>query len=152
MCDAIEYLHSKKCIHRDIKPENILNCLGQLKIADFGWSVHSPSVKRKTFCGTLDYLPPEIVESKLYDDKIDLWCLGVLCYEFCVGIPPFDSRTHKDTYDKIRSVNYKFPSHLSLEVKDLISNLLQKDPRKRLTIKEVRDHSWIRKNCLPFNN
>lgn len=143
MCNSLEYLHSMKCIHRDIKPENILNSLGVLKIADFGWSVHTPSDKRKTFCGTLDYLPPEIVESKMYDKKIDLWCLGVLCYEFCVGRPPFESNKQKDTYNKIRSVNYQFPSHLSYEVKDLISKLLQKSPEMRISVSQVKSHPWI---------
>ena len=60
MCNALKYLHKKHVIHRDIKPENILNSMGILKIADFGWSIHAPSSKRKTFCGTLDYLPPEM--------------------------------------------------------------------------------------------
>lgn len=144
MCNALEYLHCKHCIHRDIKPENILNNLGILKIADFGWSVHTPSNMRKTFCGTLDYLPPEIVESKLYDNNVDLWCLGVLCYEFCVGYPPFESEKQKETYLKIRSVSFSFPPYLSEEVKDLISKLLQKSPHSRLSLQEVRNHKWIR--------
>lgn len=143
MCDALEYLHKKKCIHRDIKPENILNSMGVLKISDFGWSVHSPSEKRKTFCGTLDYLPPELVESKYYDNKVDLWCLGVLCYEFCSGHPPFEAKAQKETYQKIKNVSYKFPSYFSYEVKDLISRLLQKNPELRMSIDQVRSHPWI---------
>ena len=83
----------------------MLNCLGTLKIADFGWSIHAPSSKRKTFCGTLDYLPPEIVENKLHDERVDLWCLGILCYEFCVGSPPFESESSPETCMKIRKVN-----------------------------------------------
>lgn len=143
MCNALKYLHSKKCIHRDIKPENILNNLGVLKIADFGWSVHTPSDKRKTFCGTLDYLCPEIVECKTYNTSIDLWCLGVLCYEFCVGRPPFESNNQKDTFKKIKSLNFKYPSYLSAEVKDLISRLLKINPNNRLCLDEVKNHPWI---------
>jgi serine/threonine protein kinase len=69
--DALMYLHSKQVIHRDIKPENLLiGAFGELKIADFGWSVHAPSLKRQTLCGTLDYLPPEMVENKRHDEKV----------------------------------------------------------------------------------
>ena len=64
---AIQYCHAKHIIHRDIKPENILIGLKDtLKIADFGWAVHAPTSRRETFCGTLDYLPPEMVMSKKY--------------------------------------------------------------------------------------
>jgi serine/threonine protein kinase len=61
---SLEYMHSKDIIHRDIKPENLLDSLGVLKLADFGWSVHAPSDRRKTMCGTLDYLPPEMIKSR----------------------------------------------------------------------------------------
>ena len=78
-------------MHRDIKPENILIGInGELKIGDFGWSVHAPSNRRNTLCGTLDYLPPEMVENREHTDKVDLWALGVLTYEFLVGAPPFE--------------------------------------------------------------
>lgn len=78
--ESLKYLHSEGIIHRDIKPENILLCQGVLKLSDFGWSTYSPYAKRQTFCGTLDYVPPEIVEGDLYDERVDIWSLGVLCY------------------------------------------------------------------------
>jgi len=103
---ALEYLHSRNVIHRDIKPENLLlGYYGEIKMADFGWSIktstssHS-SNRRKTLCGTLDYLPPEMVDGKSYDEKVDLWCLGVLTYEFLVGKPPFETSHRDDTYKK----------------------------------------------------
>lgn len=75
--DALNYCHKNSVIHRDIKPENLLLSLeGDLKLADFGWSVHAPSSARRTMCGTLDYLPPEIVEGVNYGPMIDNWCLG----------------------------------------------------------------------------
>ena len=83
---ALAYCHEKHVIHRDIKPENLLLDLkGDLKIADFGWSVHAPNSRRTTLCGTLDYLPPEMIEGKKHDQMVDVWSLGVLMYEFLVG-------------------------------------------------------------------
>ena len=63
----------------------------ELKIADFGWSVHAPNKRRTTMCGTFDYLPPEMVEGKEHDSNVDLWSLGVLMYEFLTGAPPFEA-------------------------------------------------------------
>ena len=101
-------------IHRDIKPENLLlDMKGDLKIADFGWSVHAPSSRRATMCGTLDYLPPEMIEGNLHDENVDLWSLGILCYEFLVGKPPFESESHAETHQRIVRVDLKFPSHVS---------------------------------------
>jgi len=91
---ALKYIHSKDVIHRDIKPENLLRSFETIKLADFGWSCHAPSNKRQTFCGTLDYLPPEMCteEGKVsYDKTVDIWSIGVLAFELCVGKPPFES-------------------------------------------------------------
>ncbi|XP_019849481.1 PREDICTED: aurora kinase C-like [Amphimedon queenslandica] len=148
LADALRYCHSKKVIHRDIKPENLLvNFKGDLKIADFGWSVHAPSSRRTTLCGTLDYLPPEMVEEKVHDEKVDLWSLGVLCYEFLVGKPPFETVNTQDTYRKIVNVDFKFPSYVSPGAKDLIIKLLKKNPSERLALDEVLKHSWIIENA-----
>ncbi|XP_013793648.1 aurora kinase-like, partial [Limulus polyphemus] len=121
LCHALLYCHEKKVIHRDIKPENLLLGLnGELKIADFGWSVHAPSSRRATMCGTLDYLPPEMIENKTYNEKVDLWSLGILCYEFLVGKPPFEMENVNDTYRRIIKVDLHFPNHVSEGAKDLI--------------------------------
>lgn len=77
----------------------IVHMQGRLKIADFGWSVQS-SNKRKTMCGTLDYLAPEMVENKDHDYAVDNWTLGILCYEFLYGNPPFEADNQHDTFKR----------------------------------------------------
>eukprot|EP01116_Phalansterium_solitarium_P002285 TRINITY_DN12200_c0_g1_i1.p1 TRINITY_DN12200_c0_g1~~TRINITY_DN12200_c0_g1_i1.p1 ORF type:complete len:366 (-),score=117.33 TRINITY_DN12200_c0_g1_i1:205-1302(-) len=148
LANALRYCHSKHVIHRDIKPENLLVGLsGELKIADFGWSVHAPNSRRHTLCGTLDYLPPEMIEGQDHDAAVDLWSLGVLTYEFLVGKPPFEAAQRNDTYKKITRVEIPWPKHyISDDARDLISKLLQHDPKKRLSLDGVLAHKWIRDN------
>ncbi|XP_055386041.1 aurora kinase B [Condylostylus longicornis] len=148
VASALHYCHLNNVIHRDLKPENILltaddNC----KLADFGWSAHTPSNKRKTMCGTLDYLPPEMVEHQVYDDSVDQWCLGILCYEFLVGNPPFESKDAAMTYEKIKRLDIAYPRHLSTGAKDLIQKLLRKSSNTRMTLVEVMQHPWIKRFC-----
>ncbi|XP_043944922.1 aurora kinase A-B-like [Protopterus annectens] len=148
LSDALLYCHSKNVIHRDIKPENLLlGANGELKIADFGWSVHAPSSRRTTLCGTLDYLPPEMIEGRMHDEKVDLWSIGVLCYEFLVGKPPFEAVTHDETYRRIAKVDYKCPQFVSEGAADLISRLLKHNPNHRLPLKKVLEHPWIAENA-----
>lgn len=150
LSSALTYCHSKKVIHRDIKPENLLLGLkGDLKIADFGWSVHAPSSRRTTMCGTLDYLPPEMVEGKTHDENVDLWSLGVLCFEFLFGSPPFEAESHSETYARITKVDLRFPEFVTADPRDLISKLLRHDPRKRLPLPGVMTHPWIVENYPP---
>ncbi|XP_058559562.1 aurora kinase B isoform X1 [Neofelis nebulosa] len=145
LADALMYCHGKKVIHRDIKPENLLLGLqGELKIADFGWSVHAPSLRRKTMCGTLDYLPPEMIEGRTHNEKVDLWCIGVLCYELLVGNPPFESASHNETYRRIVKVDLKFPPSVPTGAQDLISKLLKHNPSERLPLAQVSAHPWVR--------
>ncbi|KAL9086708.1 MAG: hypothetical protein Q9165_007027 [Trypethelium subeluteriae] len=124
MASALRYLHRKHVIHRDIKPENILVGMhGEIKISDFGWSVHAPGNRRNTYCGTLDYLPPEMIvprsPGKSYDEKVDLWSLGVLTYEFLVGEAPFED-TPVMTTRRIARADMKIPAFVSIEATDLI--------------------------------
>ena len=146
---AFQELDRKKIIHRDIKPENLL--IGhdnQIKIADFGWSVHAPSSRRQTVCGTLDYLPPEMVGHAPHDASVDLWCLGVLMFEFLYGHPPFEAADQNGTYERISKVDLKFPSRpaVSDDAKDLVTKLLQKDPKKRLSWHAVANHKFIQQH------
>lgn len=144
---AMKYCHSKHVIHRDIKPENLLlGAKNDVKIADFGWSVHAPTSRRNTLCGTLDYLPPEMVEGREHDEQVDTWALGVLLYEFLVGVPPFETESHSATYRRIQRVDIRWPSFLPDDAKDLISKLLKKDPRQRLPLECVPRHPFVLRN------
>lgn len=79
--------------------------------------------RRTTMCGTLDYLPPEMVEGKTHDENVDLWSLGVLCYEFLVGCPPFEAESHSDTYARITKVDLRFPDFFPAGARDLVSKV-----------------------------
>ena len=179
MASALRYLHRKHVIHRDIKPENILVGIhGEIKISDFGWSVHAPNHRRATLCGTLDYLPPEMIKpgskENYYDEKVDLWSLGVLTYEFLVGEAPFED-TPVMTHRRIARADMTIPSFVSPEARDLIKKvgmtrapphpprggwgciskqqltrpqLLVLDPEKRLPLEAVQQHPWILKHCV----
>eukprot|EP01034_Spumella_vulgaris_P025124 gene25124-31543_t len=125
---ALNYCHMKHVIHRDIKPENLLvGQKGDIKIADFGWSVHAPTSRRTTLCGTLDYLPPEMVEAREHDNTADVWSLGVLMYEFLVGSPPFEAEGYRATYRRISNVDIRFPDTVTPGARDLIARLLVKE-------------------------
>jgi serine/threonine protein kinase len=129
-------------IHRDIKPENILvDQNGDLKIGDFGWSVHSSKI-RMTLCGTLDYLPPEMVNAKDHSKEVDYWSVGVLCYELLCGKPAFETETSKQTYLLIQTAKYTFPDHVSEGAQNLIKRVV--DPLKRLNFTQIMNHRWVR--------
>jgi serine/threonine protein kinase len=153
LADSLRYCHSKNVIHRDIKPENLLIGLhGELKIGDFGWSVHDSRLsiptgpRRQTLCGTLDYLAPEMIEHKPHDTAVDIWSLGVLLYEFLVGRPPFETDDQRETCQKIRAVALEYPPEIPLDARDLISKLLVHEPSQRLSLDRLLDHPWIRKH------
>ncbi|ORZ01699.1 kinase-like domain-containing protein [Syncephalastrum racemosum] len=142
---AIQYLHSLHIIHRDIKPENVLlDAKGELKLADFGWAVHDRSPRRLTFCGTLDYLPPEMINRREHNEKVDVWALGILAYELLVGQTPFEEDEYTDTYNRILNLNYTFPNTVSPVARNFVSKILQYEPRKRPNIADMADHPWIK--------
>ncbi|CAI2360640.1 unnamed protein product [Moneuplotes crassus] len=146
MIEALIYLHSKNIIHRDIKPENILVDGEDIKLADFGWSIHTPKNRRNTFCGTLDYLPPEMVKAKDYDSRIDLWSIGVLTYELCSGSAPFHCKSDSKVYTKIKKAEYQLYSYFSQDLRNFIKRFLKADPDQRMSLEEALEHPWIVKN------
>ena len=150
---GLRAMRKAQLVHRDLKPQNLLltsdDLNAELKIADFGWSVHAPNSRRQTLCGTLDYLPPEMVEGRDHDSAVDVWSLGVLAYEFLCGVPPFEAEGHSETYKRILRVDLHFPAHVSVDARDMISGLLVKDPKARLPLSKLLDHPWIKNNASP---
>eukprot|EP00494_Astrolonche_serrata_P006596 UN06620 len=124
LASALSYLHSKNIIHRDIKPENLLlDGDGKIRLSDFGWSVHAPGKqKRQTICGTVEYLPPEMIEKQPHKDEVDTWALGILTYEFLVGKSPFESDNRKTIFKRIRKIDIKFPDIVVPDARDFIKN------------------------------
>merc|ERR1712039_172265 len=128
---AVAYCHQKHVLHRDMKPENFLICDGQkLKLGDFGWAVHTyPDETRWTLCGTLDYLPPEMVHvTHGHSFGVDVWGLGILSYELLVGPPPFSASTQNETYRRILEAAPCFPESLSNVATDFMSGMLRREP------------------------
>lgn len=102
---AIEYLHSRSppIIHRDIKPENLLVFEDKVKLADFGWS-NKIETMRNTYCGTPDYLAPEMILRSTHNEKLDVWSLGVLTFELLTGYAPFTPVNIKDRGQKMKAL------------------------------------------------
>lgn len=144
LVDAFKYLHSKKIIHRDIKPENLLVEDENIKVTDFGWSCHTPSNRRNTFCGTLEYLPPEMVNNQQYSEKADIWCLGILTFELLNGTSPFEDKEEYQVKKKIKKGKIQWPSHFSPNAKDFIDKLLKHNSKDRMTLDDCLTHKFIR--------
>lgn len=146
LANALSHIHKFSIIHRDIKPENcLLGSSGQLKLCDFGWAVYAPSSRRKTMCGTLDYLPPEMIHAQNYDHSVDIWAFGILVYELLVGSPPFEHDDERITLDKIKNLHFEFPSELNLKesAKELILLLLKLNPQERPSLEGMLTHKYL---------
>jgi len=148
--DAIAYIHTRKVIHRDIKPENILvDSKFQPKICDFGWSsVLKNDSTRKTFCGTYEYMAPEIFESAPYTEKVDIWSLGILLYELLHGYSPFRAPTLLEIYKNILKRRIKFADGISEQAVDLITKILRYKPEERLSVQQILAHPFLAEHVL----
>lgn len=150
MCDALQYMHARTppVIHRDIKPENILLSKdGHVQLADFGWSnVMVDAGLRATFCGTPDYLAPEMIRGDGHSESLDMWQMGVLLYEMAIGKSPFGASSQQQTCKLILRLDIRFPSSTNPEVKDLILKLCKLKPKERLTAAQAKQHHFVTAN------
>jgi len=132
---AIGYLHQLGIIYRDLKPENILlDYQGHVVLTDFGLCKEGIESKgtTSTFCGTPEYLAPEVLKKQAYDKSVDWWCLGAVTYEMMYGLPPFYSRDTAEMYDNILHKPLRLRTNISKSARTLLEALLQKDRHKRM--------------------
>jgi RAC serine/threonine-protein kinase len=146
---GLEYLHNSGVIYRDLKPENILlTDEGHICMTDFGISKEgllAEDSRTATFCGTPEYLAPEVLEGKGYTKAVDWWSFGTLMYEMLIGIPPFYSQDVQQMYFKIMHAKLELPETMDKDTKSLICGLLERDPNKRLgEASVIKAHSYFK--------
>src|SRR3989338_4082443 len=130
---ALAHLHRIGIVYRDLKPENILlTAAGHIAITDFGLSKElAENEGTSTFCGTPEYLAPEILLNQGHNTAVDWWSLGTFMYEMLTGLPPFYSQNQNIMYQKILNAELKFPSYVSAEAQALLRGLLNRNPKER---------------------
>ena len=149
-------------IHRDIKPENVVLDNNMVaKLTDFGWSNYMQGdIKRTTVCGTPAYLAPEIINNQGHDEKVDIWCIGVLLFELITGLSPFQGDDVQTVKYNISRLRIAWPKNMDRDAADLISKILKYNPDERITIEQIISHKFFTKyfpnaiSCLkiPDNN
>ena len=144
---ALEYIHSKKIVYRDLKPENILiDAEGHIKLADFGLAKENVGRlnRAQSFCGSPAYLAPEMLGDDGVTAQSDVYQLGAVLYELLVGMPPFFTTNIKELYKNITTEKLQVPTTLSEESQKILYLMLDKNPKKRITIKKMKDHAFFK--------
>jgi len=142
---GVEYIHKVRICHRDLKPENLLlDDQNNIKIVDFGLSnMYNDGETLKTACGSPCYAAPEMIAGKRYHGlNSDIWSTGIILYAMTCGYLPFEDPNTSKLYKKILSCDYLIPPFISKSNKDLIRKILNTEPTKRYTVKDIRAHEW----------
>ena len=151
--EIIKYLHSKNIVYRDIKPENLLlDNDYNIKLCDYGWATYfTPGKFLTVYCGTPEYVSPEVIKKYPYNERVDIWGLGVLIFELVFGYAPFSSTFNEERFNNIKVGKINWPKDLDDEhkdLKDLIEKILKVDPKERISLDEIENHSWLRETYL----
>uniref|UniRef100_A0A1A7YGP7 Serine/threonine-protein kinase PLK n=1 Tax=Iconisemion striatum TaxID=60296 RepID=A0A1A7YGP7_9TELE len=144
---GLKYLHSRGILHRDLKLGNFfVNENMELRLGDFGLAAKLETVeqRKKTICGTPNYLAPEVLNRQGHGTESDVWSLGCVMYTLMCGNPPFETLDLKETYKCIKEVRYNLPSTISPAAQKLISAILQKSPGDRLTLEQILNHEFFK--------
>lgn len=158
LLDSVKYLHDQLVIHRDLKLGNLfLDRQLNIKVGDLGLAtkLESADEKRKTICGTPNYIAPEVIQgdraTRGHSFEVDVWSMGVIMYTCLVGKPPYEAKDVKATYQRILANEYKFPSDIPIsnDARDLIYCMLQSKPKDRPTLNEIGYHPFLTANPIP---
>ena len=146
---SLKYLHEKDIAYRDLKPENVvIDIDGHVRLTDFGLSKMDMRDESRSFCGSPEYMSPDMLRNQGHTKMVDLYCIGVLLYELVTGHPPFYDKNKSEMYKKILNAKLQVPDFVSDEAKDLIARLMDKNPKMRIGsvggIEEVMRHPWLR--------
>ncbi|KAJ6022952.1 hypothetical protein N7460_013347 [Penicillium canescens] len=156
IASALDYCHRNSIVHRDLKIENILiSKTGDIKIIDFGLSnLFSPRSLLKTFCGSLYFAAPELLQARQYTGpEVDVWSFGIVLYVLVCGKVPFDDQSMPQLHAKIKKGVVEYPPGLTAECRHIISRMLVTDPKQRASLAEIMTHPWMNKgfNSPPEN-
>jgi serine/threonine protein kinase len=143
---ALAYIHDRNIIYRDLKPENlVLSREGHVTLTDFGLAKRDMIGPTHTFCGTPEYMAPELIMRRGHTKAVDWWSLGVLLYEMVSGLPPFYSANTGEMYDMVLHRPLTFPKHFSNDLQDILKRLLERDPARRMQAgDEFRRHPFFK--------
>ncbi|XP_015252899.1 PREDICTED: serine/threonine-protein kinase PLK1 [Cyprinodon variegatus] len=150
---GVHYLHNNRVIHRDLKLGNIfLNDDMEVKIGDFGLAtkIEFDGERKKTLCGTPNYIAPEVLCKKGHSYEVDVWSLGCILYTLLVGKPPFETSCLKETYSRIKKNHYVIPWHINPAAASLIKRMLHADPAQRPTISQLEQDEFFTSGYVPM--
>ncbi|KAF2896488.1 hypothetical protein ILUMI_09691 [Ignelater luminosus] len=149
---GVHYLHHSKIIHRDLKLGNLfLNDELQVKIGDFGLAarIEYDGERKKTLCGTPNYIAPEILNKKGHSFEVDIWSIGCIMYTLLLGKPPFETNSLKETYSRIKKCDYKLTGNISQAARQMIVTMLQSEPKFRPKVQQLLNHEFLTSGFTP---
>ncbi|EFN89665.1 Serine/threonine-protein kinase polo [Harpegnathos saltator] len=150
--DGVFYLHQNRIIHRDLKLGNLfLNDDLQVKIGDFGLAtrLEHDGERKKTVCGTPNYIAPEVLTKVGHSYEADVWSIGCIMYTLLAGKPPFETSSLRETYARIKQVQYKTPTHISKPAMNMVARMLQLNPSKRPSVAKLMKDIFFTAGYLP---